>query len=105
VDRTITRVEGHVPFFTYILLCSDETLYVGSTANLAERLIRHNDGRGCQYTACRLPVRLVYSEEHPTLAAAIARERQVKRWSGVKKRALAEGRLGDLERFAQRRRR
>jgi predicted GIY-YIG superfamily endonuclease len=72
--------------FVYILRCVDETLYVGHTDNLTSREQTHNDGRGASYTARRRPVRIVYAERHPS--TAIARERQLKRWSREKKEAL-----------------
>ena len=74
--------------FTYIVRCADETLYVGHTDDLASREETHNDGRGAVYTATRRPVRMVYAEEHVSVASAIARERQLKRWSTKKKEAL-----------------
>ena len=74
--------------FTYILRCADDTLYVGHTENLASREQTHNDGKGAKYTAARRPVRMVYAEEHSSARSAIARERQLKRWSHRKKEAL-----------------
>jgi predicted GIY-YIG superfamily endonuclease len=78
-------------FFTYILRCADDTLYVGHTEDLALREQTHNDGKGAKYTAARRPVRMVYGEEHASVESAIARERQLKRWSGEKKEALIRG--------------
>ncbi len=77
--------------FTYILRCADDTLYVGHTENLASREQTHNDGKGAKYTAARRPVRMVYAEEHSSAGRAIARERQLKRWSHKKKEALILG--------------
>lgn len=74
--------------FTYILRCADDTLYVGHTEDLASREKAHNEGRGAVYTATRRPVRMVYAEQHPSAASAIAREHQLKRWSREKKEAL-----------------
>lgn len=74
--------------FTYILRCADDTLYVGHTDDLASREQTHNDGRGAAYTARRRPVRMVYAEQHQSATGAIARERQLKRWSREKKEAL-----------------
>ena len=68
--------------------CADDTLYVGHTEDLASREQTHNDGKGAKYTAARRPVRMVYAEEHSSVANAIARERQLKRWSREKKEAL-----------------
>jgi putative endonuclease len=77
--------------FTYILRCADDTLYVGHTESLASRERTHNDGQGAKYTAARRPVRMVYAEEHHSVESAIARERQLKRWSRRKKEALVSG--------------
>ena len=74
--------------FAYILRCADDTLYVGHTEDLASREEMHNEGRGAAYTATRRPVRMVYAEQHPSTASAIAREHQLKRWSRDKKEAL-----------------
>jgi predicted GIY-YIG superfamily endonuclease len=74
--------------FKYILRCADDTLYVGHTENLASREQTHNDRKGAKYTAARRPVHMVYAEEHSSAESAIARERQLKRWSHKKKEAL-----------------
>ena len=88
--------------FTYILRCADDTLYVGHTENLASREQTHNDGKGAKYTAARRPVRMVYAEEHPSAESAIARERQLKRWSNKKKEALILGDRAALRSLARR---
>ena len=76
-------------FFTYILKCSDKTLYTGSTNNLEQRLHRHNNSKsGAHYTKIRRPVTLVYSEQFPTLAEARAREAEIKSWNKTKKLEL-----------------
>ena len=49
--------------FTYILRCSDDSLYTGYTTDLAKRLQTHNAGKGAKYTKARLPVEMVYHEE------------------------------------------
>ncbi|MGD0403888.1 MAG: GIY-YIG nuclease family protein [Candidatus Acidiferrales bacterium] len=80
-------------FYCYILLCSDDSFYVGVTDDLARRTEEHNDGKGADWTAARRPVRLVWFEQHPTLSSARQRENQLKRWSREKKAALVEGSL------------
>lgn len=90
-------------FHVYLLRCADGTLYVGSCEVLAKRVAAHRRGEGAAWTAQRLPVELVYSEELPTRAAAIARERQVKRWTRAKKEALIAGESDRLRALAKRR--
>lgn len=82
----------------YILLCNNGEYYVGSTANLQERLHEHECGRGSDFTAAHLPVKLVYTEVYPTIEEAYKRERQLHGWSKVKKEALI---CGDIERLKQ----
>jgi len=48
-------------YFTYILQCSDKTLYCGYTTDLEKRLATHNSGKGAKYTKTRLPVQLLAS--------------------------------------------
>jgi predicted GIY-YIG superfamily endonuclease len=88
--------------FTYILRCADDTLYVGHTEDLASREETHNEGRGAAYTANRRPVRMIYAEQHPSAASAIAREHQLKRWSRDKKEALIRGDRTELDRLSHR---
>jgi predicted GIY-YIG superfamily endonuclease len=83
----------------YVLRCADEALYIGVTEDLSGRLARHNEGRGCVFTARRAPVTLVYTESLPTRTAAMARERQIKRWTRAKKEALVAGDLKTLKRL------
>jgi predicted GIY-YIG superfamily endonuclease len=78
-------------FFVYILRCADNSFYIGHTQNIEERVKLHNDGRGALWTACRIPVTLVYEARHPSELQAIQRERQLKRWTRAKKLALMNG--------------
>ena len=75
----------------YILQCVDDSYYVGSTKNLELRLAQHQEGKGARYTARRLPVKLVYSEEYERVADAFNREKQVQNWSRAKREALIKG--------------
>ena len=68
-------------YFVYILKCADDTLYVGSTNDLAKRVIQHNTAKaGAHYTKSRRPVKLVYSEIVKTLLKARRREAEIKNW-------------------------
>ena len=82
----------------YILLCGDNTFYVGSTWDLESRLDQHASGRGAEYTRRRLPVKLVYTEEYPRADDAFRREKQVQNWSRAKRQALIDGDIDALRR-------
>lgn len=83
-----------MPHFTYILECSDSTLYVGSTNNLERRLEQHNNSKsGAHYTKIRRPVKLLYSEKFETFREARQRENEIKGWVRAKKIALIKSKL------------
>ena len=78
--------------YTYILRCSDGTLYTGWTNELDARIRCHNSGRGGKYTRSRLPVELVYTESFDTKEEAMSREWHIKRMSRQQKLRLIENR-------------
>jgi putative endonuclease len=67
-----------MPFFCYILECSDGTLYTGWTTDPPRRERQHNAGRGARYTSTRRPVKMVYLEELPDRTSALKRELAIK---------------------------
>jgi len=87
--------------WVYILLCADETYYVGSTTDLYARLFQHQQGEGAAYTRRRRPVTLVWSMAFDSVVDAFAFEKQVQNWSRAKREALIEGRLDDLPDLAR----
>lgn len=76
--------------YTYILRCSDNTLYCGWTNNLEKRLTNHNAGTGAKYTRTRTPVELVYYETFETKEKAMSREFAIKKMSRREKLKLIE---------------
>ena len=78
----------HQGNYTYIVKCSDETLYTGWTNNLKKRLEAHNSGKGAKYTKTRRPVTLMYYEMFATKEEAMKREYAIKQLSRQKKLAL-----------------
>ena len=79
-------------FWVYILKCSDNSYYTGHTDNLENRLMQHhNKIYPTCYTATRLPVQCVFSQEFVTREEALASERQIKGWSRKKKEAFIKG--------------
>jgi putative endonuclease len=81
---------GAMTAFTYMLRCADGSFYVGSTRSLGLRLYQHQIGEGSAYTRDRLPVELVWHEEHPHVGDAFAREKQIQNWSRAKRQALVD---------------
>ena len=77
-------------YYTYILRCSDGSLYTGDAADMKQRLTTHNKGEGARYTRGRLPAALVYQEVHPSRGAAMSREAEIKKWSRKKKLQLID---------------
>ncbi|MCC6424434.1 MAG: GIY-YIG nuclease family protein [Phycisphaerales bacterium] len=90
-------------FFVYILKCADGSFYVGQTTNIEERVKLHNEGRAAIWTACRRPVQIAYSERYDSIAEAVLREHQIKRWTHQKKLALVQGDMKTLKSLAKRR--
>ena len=74
--------------YTYLLECSDGTLYCGWTNDLEKRVKAHNSGRGAKYTKPRRPVRLVWYETFETKEEAMSREVRVKQLSRKQKDEL-----------------
>ena len=71
--------------YTYIVECSDGSLYTGWTNDLEKRIEAHNDGKGAKYTKSRRPVVLAYYEEFQTREEAMRREWEIKQMSRQKK--------------------
>ena len=76
--------------YTYIVECSDGTLYTGWTNNLEKRLASHNAGKGAKYTHTRIPVELVYYETFETKEEAMSREFAIKQLSRIEKLKLID---------------
>ncbi len=87
--------------YMYILKCSDDSYYVGSTINLEQRIAQHQAGEGANHTKKRLPVELVYYEEYPRIDEAFYREKQVQGWSRKKKEALIANKPENLHLLAE----
>lgn len=76
--------------YTYILECSDGTLYTGWTNDLEKRVATHNQGKGAKYTRTRLPVILRYYEEFEHKEEAMRREYQIKQMNRKEKLKLIQ---------------
>ena len=92
------------PFFVYILRCADGSYYVGHTDDLDRRFAEHQVGGRCRYTSARRPVTLLWSQSFATRDEAKAREAQIKKWSQLKKEALAHQDFDTLRQAAKKKR-
>ena len=84
-------------FFTYILLCSDDSSYVGVTSDLIKMLNQYNSEDFPQsFCHKQRPVQLVFIRVFFDANKAIAFEKQLKKWSRKKKEALIFNELNTL---------
>ena len=76
--------------FVYIMASKrNGTLYIGVTSNLVQRIWQHkHDKKG--FTGKYDVSDLVYYEAHVSMEAAIAREKQLKKWERLWKLRLIE---------------
>ncbi len=88
-------------FWVYILRCADNSYYTGHTDNLEKRIGEHQNGLYGGYTASRLPVELVFSQECVTREEALAAEQQIKGWGRKKKEAMIRGDWAEVSRLAK----
>ena len=78
--------------WTYIVRCSGDSYYVGSTTDLERRIWQHNfSPEGAAYTRHRRPVTLVLAAEFDRIDEAFAFEKRVQGWSRAKREALIRG--------------
>ena len=75
--------------FVYILASGFKHLYIGVTTELIVRMHQHKSGTYPDSFTARYNIRhLVYLEQYASVTTAIAREKQLKRWSRIKKLRL-----------------
>lgn len=74
--------------YTYMVRCSDGTLYTGWTNHIEKRIQDHNSGKGAKYTRSRTPVELVYLEISETKQEAMRKEVYYKRLTRRQKEAM-----------------
>ncbi len=88
-------------FWVYILKCADGSYYTGHTENLEIRIAQYKAGECAGYTATRLPVEFVWSQEFNSREQALSAERQIKGWSRKKKEARMRGDWAEASCLAQ----
>ena len=86
-----------------MLLCSDDTYYVGQTDDLERRFAEHASGYYTGYTYKRRPVELVWNDYFQTRSDAKNVEKQLKGWSKAKKKALIDSDWEQISELAKKR--
>jgi len=89
-------------FYTYAILCDDDSIYIGHTDDIERRWSEHRKGQGAEWTQKHKPVKIAHYEEYESRADAAEREKWLKTGFGRKwlKRELEAGRTrqaGDVE--------
>ncbi len=81
---------GQRLYSTYIVASRSRTIYIGVTGDLRKRVFEHKWKERNGFTEHYNCDRLVWFEHYQEIAKAIAREKQLKRWSRAKKVTLIE---------------
>ena len=72
--------------YVYILASGFKRLYIGVTSAIEQRIFDHKNGKFPSSFTSRYNInQLVYFERFTDIRSAIAREKQLKRWSRIKK--------------------
>lgn len=85
--------------YTYLLRCSDGSLYCGWTNDLVKRLAAHNAGTGGRYTRSRRPVELAWYTVSETKQQAMRLEARIKQLRRSQKESLVcrEVQIGEYD--------
>jgi len=77
-------------YYIYIIKCTDGLLYTGFTNDITRRFKEHQEGKNKNsFTYKRRPLELIFYQEFNDVEQAIYFEKKIKKWSAVKKLALA----------------
>ena len=74
-----------MPFYVYILLCSDGSFYTGYTQNIDARARLHASGKGARYTRAHKPKKVAHVELFDSRGKAMKREREIKKMTHQQK--------------------
>ncbi len=85
----VAENEARAPWWVYVVVCADDTFYVGMTTDVARRVRQHNAGRGARYTRTHGPVSLAASVPCSDRVEAMRLEARLKRLSRPAKARFA----------------
>ena len=77
----------------YILRFADDSLYIGQTNDLEDRLRSHfhKTTKAAKFTKDHGDFEIVYKEDYASRVEVMRREKQLKNWTRAKKEALIAG--------------
>ena len=78
------------PWYLYVVLCKDSSLYTGITVDINRRLNEHNAGIGAKYTRGRGPVQLVHLRQYKNRSDASKAESKFKKLRRTKKLQIVD---------------
>ncbi len=65
-------------WFLYVLLCNDDSFYIGITNDIYRRYYEHKTGQGAKWTKAHKPIKVIHFEEFDTQQEAAKREKELK---------------------------
>jgi len=71
-------------WFIYVLLCKDESFYIGLTNDLYRRWYEHKTGQGAKWTKTNEPIKVIHWEQFQSKEEAAEREKWLKTGFGRK---------------------
>lgn len=77
-------------YYVYIMMSISGVVYVGVTNNLQRRKNEHVSLQCKGFSQKYKCTKLVYFEETDNIAEALTREKQIKKWSRIKKEKLVK---------------
>ncbi|HEY4318383.1 MAG TPA: GIY-YIG nuclease family protein [Herbaspirillum sp.] len=90
-----------MPFYVYLLRCSDQSYYTGHTDDIEARIAQHQEGLIPCHTKRRRPVTLLKTEMFESREEALAAEQQIKGWTRGKKEAWIANNFEALKRLSK----
>lgn len=81
------------PYFIYVLLTENNSLYCGYTDDVEKRFEKHKTGLGAKYTKSHKPKEIVFRQKFNTKSEAMKAECKFKSLPKEKKLAIINGYL------------
>lgn len=77
-----------VPWYVYMVRCSDDSLYTGVAIDVHKRFAEHAQGKGARYTRAKGVVELAYAACLDSKSLAFGAEWRIKRLTKIRKEMI-----------------